>query len=264
MEKEFIDSLRKKYNPEGSDLRKYQMELLKILVEFDKFCKEHGLSYSLAYGTLLGAVRHQGFIPWDDDVDIMMTREQYNALLQVIGSADNVILNEKLSIRRRLKPEICMKGIGICDLFIIDYVPKGSFKQWIKKSCIQLLQWLYRCRSYYESWRSGGKPHIKAWQVLMPIGLCRSLQGWQKSWERVLSWFSSKESIDKTRMCCYTAAVRDIPRIFPSEAFDDAVNMDFEGYSFPCIKGYHEFLSSRYGNYMDLPNAIHNHGRLSN
>ena len=57
---------------------------LEIMDEIDRVCNEHGVQYFLGYGTLLGAVRHGGFIPWDDDVDLMMTRENYNKFLSVI------------------------------------------------------------------------------------------------------------------------------------------------------------------------------------
>ncbi len=54
---------------------------LKILIEFDRLCKENNLTYYLAFGTLLGAARHGGFIPWDDDIDVMMPRDDYERLL---------------------------------------------------------------------------------------------------------------------------------------------------------------------------------------
>lgn len=67
----------KEYNPEGSVLRKSQMVALDILIEFDRICRENGLIYMLEFGTLLGAVRHGGFIPWDDDIDIAMPTRDY-------------------------------------------------------------------------------------------------------------------------------------------------------------------------------------------
>src|SRR5699024_6110897 len=62
--------------------RKAQMIQLEILKEFDRFCKEHNIKYQLYAGTLLGAIRHKGFIPWDDDIDIAMTRDQYERFLE--------------------------------------------------------------------------------------------------------------------------------------------------------------------------------------
>lgn len=63
---------------------------LDILVEFDKFCKEHGLQYFLVYGTLLGAVCHKGYIPWDDDVDVAMFRADYEKLHELINAGISV------------------------------------------------------------------------------------------------------------------------------------------------------------------------------
>ena len=64
----------RKYNPEGSSLRKDQLEMLKVLVAFSEICKQHNLKWWLCSGTLLGAARHKGFIPWDDDVDVTMLK----------------------------------------------------------------------------------------------------------------------------------------------------------------------------------------------
>lgn len=70
-------------------LRKVQMVQLEILLEFDRICKKHDIPYQLFAGTLLGSVRHKGFIPWDDDIDLAMIREDYNKFLEVAASELN-------------------------------------------------------------------------------------------------------------------------------------------------------------------------------
>ena len=64
-----------KYNPEGSLLRRDQKELLRILTTVAEICKENGIQWWLDSGTLFGALRHKGFIPWDDDIDIVLMKE---------------------------------------------------------------------------------------------------------------------------------------------------------------------------------------------
>ena len=59
-------------------IREYQKKVLEVLNVFDNICKKYDITYFLMYGTLMGAVRHKGFIPWDDDVDVIMSRENYN------------------------------------------------------------------------------------------------------------------------------------------------------------------------------------------
>lgn len=79
-----MDELRQRYNPEGSLLRRHQLRMLEILKEIDRICQKHRIDYWLSSGTLLGAVRHGGFIPWDDDLDIEMERKDYLRLLQLL------------------------------------------------------------------------------------------------------------------------------------------------------------------------------------
>lgn len=70
--------LREQYNPEDSMLRGIQMHLLDILIEIDRVCRKNGLTYWLDSGTLIGAVRHGGFIPWDDDLDVCILLDDYD------------------------------------------------------------------------------------------------------------------------------------------------------------------------------------------
>ena len=72
------------YNPEGSALRKDQLEMLKVLVAFAEICDKHDIKWWLCSGTLLGAARHKGFIPWDDDMDVTMFKEDYMKLEKVL------------------------------------------------------------------------------------------------------------------------------------------------------------------------------------
>lgn len=81
--------LRSKYNPEGSPTRRLQLRALEILKFIDSICRRDGLVYFLSSGTLLGAVRHRGFIPWDDDLDIYMPRSDMEKLAKAIVEAND-------------------------------------------------------------------------------------------------------------------------------------------------------------------------------
>lgn len=76
--------LREKFNPDGSNLRNAQLRMLNILKYVDYVCKQNDIPYWLSSGTCLGAVRHGGFIPWDDDVDIEMLEEDYDRLITIL------------------------------------------------------------------------------------------------------------------------------------------------------------------------------------
>ncbi len=78
------EALRQRFNPDGSLLRRQQLRMLEILQEVDRVCKKHDIRYWLSSGTLIGAARHKGFIPWDDDLDIEMLLSDYNKLMKVL------------------------------------------------------------------------------------------------------------------------------------------------------------------------------------
>ena len=85
------------------DIRPLQLRILDILMAVDKVCKEHNLRYYIIAGTLLGAVRHKGFIPWDDDLDIGMPRADYDLLM-----AHAAEWRSKLSVLRMIRPIRCL------------------------------------------------------------------------------------------------------------------------------------------------------------
>lgn len=78
------EDLRAIYNPDGSELRTLQLKMLDILVVVTNICDKHGFPYWISGGTLLGAIRHGGFIPWDDDIDIELMRSDYKKLLKIL------------------------------------------------------------------------------------------------------------------------------------------------------------------------------------
>ena len=78
------EQLRQRFNPDGSQLRRQQLRMLDMLLVLDDICQRHHIRYWLSSGTLIGALRHDGFIPWDDDLDVEMMRTDYLRLLQVL------------------------------------------------------------------------------------------------------------------------------------------------------------------------------------
>ncbi len=84
------DDLKKQYNPEGSALRKAQLKMLEMVVYLDKVCKENNITYFIEGGNLLGAIRHGGFIPWDDDFDIVVKKNDFKKLVKILKNNDSV------------------------------------------------------------------------------------------------------------------------------------------------------------------------------
>lgn len=97
--KEIIEKLRDQYSPEGSNLRKAQNRLLEMMVWFDSLMRDNNIPYYLDYGTLLGAVRHKGFIPWDDDVDVSIPYNYYARAIEIIRKTNHphFVLQDKKS-----------------------------------------------------------------------------------------------------------------------------------------------------------------------
>ena len=135
----------------------YKQIVLDILLRIDHLCKHNNLRYMISYGTLLGAVRHQGFIPWDDDIDIVMPRKDYDLLCKVVNksdcnlrflcpetSEDTIYPYGKIcDIRTKLKESnfIEVEGYGAyVDVFPLDYLPDSDKEEMklYKKSIVKI------------------------------------------------------------------------------------------------------------------------------
>lgn len=115
--------LRNRFNPEGSLLRQHQLRMLDILIEIDKICQKHNINYWIDGGTLLGAVRHGGFIPWDDDIDIAVMHNEYTKLLKILSKElpSNLKVQTPLTDKHYYSPFAKVRDLNS------EIVEKGSY-----------------------------------------------------------------------------------------------------------------------------------------
>lgn len=244
-----FDALKEKFNPEGSKLRRYQIHLLDTLVEFDAFCKSHDIKYYLAYGTLLGAIRHKGFIPWDDDADLWMDRENYGKLEKLM-QGEHHILTEKLSVALGIRPELWSPPFAYIDIFIIDACPNNNALAIIKEWLIRFIYIMIKLRGRIMT-KKWGK--YKKVIFLVPIALLYSIDGWKKSYKSVAQWFTPRGTYTTSRIQCYNETMSGLKRRYNSDVCATPSYAYFEGHIFPIPNKYDEILKECYGNYMQIP-----------
>lgn len=236
---------------------------LEILNAVDRYCQEQGLRYSLAYGTLIGAVRHQGFIPWDDDIDLMMPRPDYDRfrksfrlpgyyLVDLAGRDDcvetfvKVCKEGTIMVDRNFGREIW--GVNV-DIFPVDGAPSdGLAAHYAVLDSIR--ESLFQICPYYKSVKKGRFPLLlkyilKRIRYFHPgsfMSLKRKLTQAQKAIP-----YQTAESVG-----VYFAAEKT-RTFFSKEVYDAIGLLPFEGRNYPAIKQYDRYLTQLYGNYMQLP-----------
>lgn len=245
------------------DRAEIQGELLKLLVVFDRFCNENGLRYSLACGTLLGAVRHKGFIPWDDDVDLSMPRPDYERLLalgraipvgyQVVTSRNSSFAQpfakfQNLRIRAQ---EAAYEGVWEeflwLDIFPVDGIPESRPSQARFKSRVWRLR---RRRLRLTVPPKGLGPRAIAKRLYCLI------RSDAKSIEKLDSRIADLASSIDYRKARYVASLCDGFKgvvALLREEYEDVVGMEFEGRSFPVPSCWKSSLAQEYGDYSILP-----------
>lgn len=253
------EKLREKYNPDGSLLRNHQLALIDLLDAFDSICKKNDIKYWLSSGTCLGAIRHGGFIPWDDDVDVEMLREDYLRFQSVFQEDENYVLQtydndlfytEPFPKFRSKKGYVSEGEFDnkytyhgmFMDIFILEYSPKvlaklchlsyGSMRHFsfkINRSSI----WVY----VYRIWKGFNK-------VLTSFFRCCYLKG-------------NKKTLRHTLGTGLVNNVRLLDEIFPLK------NASFEGKEYPVPYDVHHYLQRMFGNYMELPEKLHTHNIIN-
>lgn len=240
--------------------------LLELMAEFDKICTEHNLRYSLAYGTLLGAVRHKGFIPWDDDVDFVMPRPDYERLYALIHSGeidlgDHLELSEdrgkkafysflklmdkRYTIKRWSQKEV--KHLYV-DIFPLDGAPEEEKK--LKK--------LYRKRLKYSAimalarWAVPEKKWMLIFRVLgFPFYLAATLYGMSHAANKANKLAAQNDF--ETHAQYSTLSFGTEKWLMPRETFDETVRLPFCDREFTSIAAWDEWLTKNYGDYMTPP-----------
>lgn len=254
---------------------------MKILEVIDSICKRHQIMYFAEWGTLLGAVRHQGFIPWDDDIDIGMKREDYERFLsyaqvelpegmEILNLYTNAEYGEVMSqIRNGNKIDFseeflkkyhgCPYVVGV-DIFPRDYIPRN------KEDEETLLQVLTAANVLAQNWQSeevGKDEKMRLLNLVMEATgyepnevMPMSQQLYQIS-DKLCALYSEEEADEITQMC-----VLAMNRNFrlPISCYESTIDMPFEHITIPVPIGYDQILKMNYGeNYMTPVNRRGGH-----
>lgn len=238
------------------ELKKIQIEILDDIVSF---CEEHGLRYCLAYGTLLGALRHRGYIPWDDDIDIHMPRPDYERFIALYNRRDGI--NRVVTHEQERKyhvpfAKVYRKGtivneffykqsvFGVyVDIFPLDGIKKKRQAFW----CGQGIRFMYIKTSIFNNRQSlTRKLRLMVTKlILSPFSSHFILT--------LIKKISTRYSYEQCDKVCSFGSRSCIREILPRTVFDEYITLTFEGKQYRAPKGYDTYLKQKYGDYMQLP-----------
>lgn len=240
--------------------REHQLLLLEMLKDFDAVCKKHGIRYSLFAGTALGAVRHQGFIPWDDDLDILMLRDDYERFFAVAPSEfdpDTYYVQQEFSshwclffskLRRNHtaaiekyhpRDPLVHQGVYI-DIFPCDNLSDSKFVRKLQFLASKVV--IAKCLT-----RRGYETESKLKKIFMFFCHCLPL--------KPLWRFSINRKQKNTAMLhsFFGCGTKYSKSVYPREWFTELTELPFEDGVFPISAHYDELLTCLYDDYMRIP-----------
>ena len=256
-------------NGEENALQKHQMAALEILLEFRRVCEQLGLRYYLTAGTLLGAVRHGGFIPWDDDVDVVMPREDYDKfrhlapqilqdgfLYQSSETEKNFpfyfakLRKQGTYAEEPLSRSIDMEQGLFIDIFPLDKCPDGDMCATIFFKGMSLLYSAVMGRVCKEFVCGSKKKCVHF--------LLRILKLLPNQWLFVLREMFRRGMggylFASGKRWCTVGGRHGYPReTYQKIWFERTAEVSFEKENFPAPSGWNELLKNMYGDYMRLP-----------
>lgn len=245
-------------------LRELQLKSLEIMIHFKKFCEDNNLLCYLCGGCCIGAIRHGGFIPWDDDVDVMMPREDYEKLSKLWRDTEKYVLlrtrKEKFCghifttivdktttlIREENKNSDVSKGVAI-DVFPLDGCPKTKFARKLQMFWAMIYS-LYLAQIAPVN---HGKLISLVGKLLLGVVPSKNLR--HKIWkfsEKQMSKHKIKDCAHITELCAGPGYMKNE---YPKEIFSSAVLKNFEGHELPLPVGYDTYLKIAFKNYMGMP-----------
>lgn len=239
-------------------LREHQLHLLEMLCYLDSVCKKYQIRYFLVGGSALGAVRHQGFIPWDDDIDVAMPRidlEKFERAMTIESHPEfrfepcdtHSFPHPPFAFISRKNP-LNSRGVKVpcLDIFPLDGVPESLFLQRTQ----ELASFVYHLSVYREVPKNRGALAARMSQIFLTVCPSFILSIMRILAKAVVVWKRYDNAISIANI--YGMA-RYKKEIMPRQYIGKGSLGSFEGKNFPIPENYDSYLQHLYGNYMNLP-----------